>query len=224
MNSHFSLNPPFLSKDRVINQLHALSCTVVVTVTVTTSALAATLGLLVITGAAGLMTIDRATLLEVGSGVLRKDVRRFSGTTASVGWFSIALDGLSVSDSGTCSEKAAGTSEMGVALPDAGSKLSEALVMSVIGVLAILGVSVAFAADGISEAEGVAMGKAEVGGVGIGLGMLADLTGEGPFVWLANELPLSAETVVVAWGLEDVFESWLEGFTLSCVTDVEGVP
>lgn len=109
----------------------------VVTVTVTTSAPAATSGLLVITGAAGLMTIDRATLLGVGSGVLRRDVRRFSGMTASVGCLSIALDGLSVLDSGTCSEKATGASEMGVALPDAGTKVSEALVMSLVGVLAI---------------------------------------------------------------------------------------
>lgn len=154
----------------------------VVTVTVTTSAPAATLGLLVITGAAGLMTIDRATLLGVGSGALWKDVRRFSGITASVGWFLIALDGLGVVDSEACSEKATGASEMGVALPDAGSKVSEALVMRVVGVLAILGVSVVFAADGISDAELVAMGKSEVGGVEIGLSRLVDLTGEGAFV------------------------------------------
>lgn len=152
----------------------------VVTVTVITSAPAATLGLLVITGAAGLMTIDRATLLGVGSVALWKDVRRFSGITASVGWFSLALDGLGVLDSEACSEKASGVSEMGVALPDAGSKVSEALVMRVVGALAISGVSVVSVADGISDAELVAMGKSEV--VDIGLSRLVDLTGEGAFV------------------------------------------
>lgn len=195
----------------------------VVTVTVTTSTPAATLGLPVINGVAGLMTIDRSTLLRVGSGVLRKDVRRFSGITASVGWFLIASDGLSVLDSGACPEKVAEASEIGVLLLDAGSKLSEALVMSVVGVLAILGVcvSVIFAADSISDAKVVAMGKAEIGGVEI---LLVDFTGEGKFVWLVNELPLLLETIVVTCGLEAVFEPWLEGFILSCVIDVEGTP
>lgn len=154
----------------------------VVTVTVITSAQAANLGLLVITAAAGLMTIDRATLLGVGSGTLWKDVRRFSGITASVGWFLKALDELGVSDSEACAEKATGASEMGVAIPVAGSKVSDALVMRVVGALAILGVSVVFAADGISDAELVTMGRSEVGGVDVGLSRLVDPTGEGAFV------------------------------------------
>lgn len=187
----------------------------IVTVTVTISASAATLGLPVIVGAAGLMTIDRATLLGVASGLPRKEVRRFSGITARVGRFLISLDGLSVLDSGTCIDKDAGASEMGEALPGAGNKVSEALVMSVVGVLVFLGVSVAFAADGFSEAEDVAMGNAEVGGVDRGLNTLVDLTEEGAFVWLSTKLPLSAETIVVAWSLEDLTEIWLEGFALS---------
>lgn len=170
----------------------------VVTVTVTISAPAATLGLSVIVEAAGLMTIDRATLLGVASGLLRKEVRRFSGITARVGWFLIAWDGLSVLDSGACTGKEAGASEIGGAVPGAGSKASEVLVMSVVGVLAISGVSVVLPADGIFEAEDVAMGKAEVGGVDTGLGTLVDLTEEGAFVWLATKLPPSAETIEVA--------------------------
>lgn len=169
----------------------------IVTVTVTTSAPAATLGLPVIIGAAGLMTIDRATLLGVASGLLRKEVRRFSGITARVGWFLVALDGLNVLGSGTCIDKENGASEMGGALPGAGSKVSEALVMSVVGVLAILGVSVVFATDGISEAEDLATGKAELGEVDTGLSTPVDLTEVRPFVWLATKLPLSAETIVV---------------------------
>lgn len=179
------------------------------TVTVTVSAPAATLGLV---GAAGLMTIDRATLLGVASGLPREEVRRFSGITVRVGWFLISLDGLSVLDSGTCIDKDAGAPEMGGALPGAGNKVSEALVMSVVGVLAFLGV---FAADGISGAEDVAMGNAGVGGVDRGLNTLVDLTEEGALVWLSTKLPLSAETIVVAWSLEDVIEIWLEGFALS---------
>lgn len=182
------------------------------TVTVTVSAPAATLALV---GAAGLMTIDRATLLGVASGLPREEVRRFSGITVRVGWFLISLDGLSVLDSGTCIDKDAGAPEMGGALPGAGNKVSEALVMSVVGVLAFLGVSVVFAADGISEAEDVAMGNVGVGGVDRGLNTLVDLTEEGAFVWLSTKLPLSAETIVVAWSLEDVIEIWLEGFALS---------
>lgn len=67
------------------------------------------------------------------------------------------------------------------------------------------------------------MNKAEVG-VDIGLSTFVDLTGEGKFVWLATELSPSVETFVVAWGMEDVFEPWLEGFALSCVMGVEDVP
>lgn len=187
----------------------------IVTVTVTISVSAATLGLLVIVGAAGLMTTDRATLLGVTSGLPREEVRRFSGIIVRVGWFWILLDGLSVLDSGTCIDKDAGAPEMGGALPGAGNKVSDALVMSVVGVLAFLSVSVVFAADGISEAEDVAMGNAEVGGVDRGLNTLVDLTEEGAFVWLSTKLPFSAETIVVAWSLEDVIEIWLEGFALS---------
>lgn len=168
-----------------------------------------------IVGAAGLTMIDRATLLGVASGVPRKEVRRFSGITARVGWFLISLKGLSVLDSATCIDKDAGDSEMGGGLPGDGVKVSEALVMSVVGVLAFLGVSVAFAADGIVEAEDVAMGNAEVGGVDRGLNTLVDLTEEGVFVWLSTKLPLSVETIVVVWNVENVTEIWLEGFALS---------
>lgn len=186
-----------------------------VTVTVTMFVSAATLGLTVIVGAAGLTTIDRATLLGVASGLPRKEVRRFSGITARVGWFLISLDGLTVFDSGTCIDKDAGASEMGGAIPGAGVKVSEALVMSVVGVLAFLGGSVAFAADGIVEAEDIAMGNVEVGEVDRGLNTLVDLTEEGAFVWLSTKLALSAETIVVAWNVENVTEIWLEGFALS---------
>lgn len=151
-------------------------------------------------------------------------MRRFSGITARVGWFLISLDGLSVLDSGTCIDKDAGASEMGGALPGAGVKVSEALVMSVVGVLAFLGVSVVFAVDGIVEAEDVVMANAEVGRVDRGLNTLVDLTEEGAFVWLSTKLPLSAETIVVAWNLENVTESWLEGFAPSREISVEDVP
>lgn len=187
----------------------------VVTVTVTISAPAATLGLPVIVEAAGLMTIDRATLLAVASGLPRKEVRRFSGITARVGWFLISLDALSVLDSRACVDKDAGASGIDEALPGAGVKVSEALVMSVVGVLAFLGVSVVFAADGVVEAESVALGNAGVGGVDRGLKTLVELTEEGAFVWLSTKLPLSAETIVVAWSLKDVTDVWLEGFALS---------
>lgn len=113
---------------------------------------------------------------------------------------------------------------MGGALPGAGDTVSEALVMSVVGVLAILGVSVVSAAAGNSEAEDVAMGKAEVEEVDIGLSTLVDLTEEGAFVRLANKLPLSAETIVVAWSSEDVIKLWLGSFTLSWVIGIEVVP
>lgn len=73
--------------------------------------------------------------------------------------------------------------------------------MSVVGVLAFLGVAVVFAADGIVEAEDVALGNAGVGEVDRGLTTLAELTEEGMFVWLSTKLPLSAETTVVAWSL-----------------------
>lgn len=151
-------------------------------------------------------------------------MRRFSGITARVGWFLISLDGLSVLDSGTCIDKDAGASEMGGALPGAGVKVSEALVMSVVGVLAFLGVSVVFAVDGIVEVEDVVMANAEVGRVDRGLNTLVDLTEEGAFVWLSTKLPLSAETIVVAWNLENVTESWLEGFAPSREISVEDVP
>lgn len=151
-------------------------------------------------------------------------MRRVSGITARVGCFLISLDGLSVLDSGTCIDKDAGASEMGGALPGAGVKVSEALVMSVVGVLAFLGVSVVFAVDGIVEAEDVVMVNAEVGRVDRGLNTLVDLTEEGAFVWLSTKLPLSAETIVVAWNLENVTESWLEGFAPSRVISVEDVP
>lgn len=91
----------------------------------------------------------------------------------------IALDELSVLKSGTCTDKDAKASEIGGALPGARSKVSEALMMSVVGVLAISGVSVVFAADGTFEADNVAMGKAEVGRVDTGLNTLVDLTEEG---------------------------------------------
>lgn len=94
----------------------------------------------------------------------------------------IALDGLSVLKSGTCTDKDARASEIGGALPGTRSKVSEALAISVVGVLAISGVSVVFAAGGIFEAENVAMGKAEVERVDTGLSPLVDLTEEGAFV------------------------------------------
>lgn len=85
----------------------------VVTVTVTISAPAATFGLPVIVEAAGLTTIDRATILAVASGLPRKEVRRFSGITARVGWFLVSSDALSVLDSGACIDKDTGASEIG---------------------------------------------------------------------------------------------------------------
>lgn len=187
----------------------------IVTVTVTISAPAATLGLPVIVEAAGLTTTERATLLAVASGLPRKEVRRFSGITARVGWVLISSDALSVLDSRACVDKDAGASGIREALSGAGIKVSEALVMSVVGVLAFLGVSVAFAADGIVEAEDLALGNAGVGEVDRGLKTLVELIEEGAFVWLSTKLPFSAEIVVVAWSLKDVTEVWLEGFVLS---------